>query len=102
MVVDLPAPFGPSRPTHEPNGTSRSSPATAVIGPKRFTTPLSLIADSPATPPHATQSWFRAARAGYPPGGRLGRLASHRFAERSARLGGVRTMPLASTEGQRT
>src|SRR4051812_18794195 len=38
MVVDLPAPFGPSSPTHVPWGTSRSSPSTAVIAPKRLTT----------------------------------------------------------------
>src|SRR4051794_14546074 len=45
MVVDLPAPFGPSSPTHVPNGTSRSSPSTAVIGPKRFTKPRRLMAE---------------------------------------------------------
>src|SRR4029079_12508821 len=39
MVVDLPAPLGPRRPTHVPAGTSRSSPSTAVIGPKRLVTP---------------------------------------------------------------
>src|SRR5215212_7653635 len=44
MVVDLPAPFGPSRPRQMPAGTSRSSPSTAVIGPNRFTTPLNSIA----------------------------------------------------------
>src|SRR5206468_2413909 len=33
MVVDLPAPFGPSSPTQVPTGTSRSSPFTAVIWP---------------------------------------------------------------------
>ena len=33
IVVDLPAPLGPSRPTHVPSGTSRSRPSTAVIGP---------------------------------------------------------------------
>ena len=31
IVVDLPAPFGPSRPTQVPSGTSRSRPSTAVI-----------------------------------------------------------------------
>ena len=40
IVVDLPAPLGPSRPRQMPSGTSRSSPSTAVIGPKRLTTPL--------------------------------------------------------------
>ena len=44
IVVDLPAPFGPSRPRQVPSGTSRSSPSTAVISPKRLTTPLSSIA----------------------------------------------------------
>jgi hypothetical protein len=33
IVVVLPAPFGPSRPTHVPYGTSRSTPPTAVISP---------------------------------------------------------------------
>jgi len=33
MVVDLPAPFGPNKPTQVPSGTSRSSPFTAVIDP---------------------------------------------------------------------
>src|SRR5687767_13587999 len=46
IVVDLPAPFGPRRPTHLPNGTSRSRPSTAVIGPKRLTSPRRLIADT--------------------------------------------------------
>src|SRR3954469_17698602 len=44
IVVDLPAPFGPSRPRQMPAGTSRSRPSTAVIGPKRFTTPCNSIA----------------------------------------------------------
>src|SRR2546422_10532919 len=46
IVVDLPAPLGPSSPTHVPNGTSRSRPSTAVTDPKRLTIPRSLIADS--------------------------------------------------------
>src|SRR6185312_6647462 len=44
IVVDLPAPLGPKSPKHTPTGTSRSSPSTAVIGPKRLTTPRSDIA----------------------------------------------------------
>src|SRR6185312_5867672 len=44
IVVDLPAPLGPSRPRQMPSGTSRSSPSTAVIVPKRLTTPRSSIA----------------------------------------------------------
>src|SRR4051794_11785138 len=39
IVVDLPAPFGPRRPTHVPSGTSRSRWSTAVMGPKRLTAP---------------------------------------------------------------
>ena len=39
IVVDLPAPLGPSRPTHVPSGTSRSRWSTAVSAPKRLTTP---------------------------------------------------------------
>src|SRR5919202_4276925 len=49
IVVDLPAPFGPSRPTHVPWGTSRSSPSTAVIRPYRLTTPRSLMASAALT-----------------------------------------------------
>src|SRR5690606_30606145 len=44
MVVDLPAPLGPSSPSTTPWGTSRSRPLTAVMSPKRFTTPRSEIA----------------------------------------------------------
>ena len=39
IVVDLPAPLGPSRPTQVPSGTSRSRWSTAVRAPKRLTTP---------------------------------------------------------------
>src|SRR3954462_126396 len=39
IVVDFPAPLGPSRPTHVPKGTSRSRPSTAVSEPNRLTTP---------------------------------------------------------------
>src|SRR6187399_3445186 len=51
IVVDLPAPLGPSRPTQVPTGTSRSRPLTAVIGPYRLTAPRSRMASSPVTPP---------------------------------------------------
>src|SRR3954469_2792410 len=44
IVVDFPAPLGPSRPTHVPNGTSRSRPSTAVSEPNRLTTPRSRMA----------------------------------------------------------
>src|SRR3954464_8176521 len=46
IVVDLPAPLGPSSPTHVPTGTSRSRPLTAVIWPKRLTTPRRRMASS--------------------------------------------------------
>src|SRR3954452_9504337 len=39
IVVDFPAPLGPSSPTHVPKGTSRSRPSTAVREPNRLTTP---------------------------------------------------------------
>jgi hypothetical protein len=37
--VDLPAPFGPSRPTSSPSATSRSTPPSAVTAPYRFARP---------------------------------------------------------------
>src|ERR1700689_302776 len=50
MVVDLPAPLGPSSPKQMPLGTSRSSSSTAVIGPKRLRTRRSEMADSVMAP----------------------------------------------------
>src|SRR5690242_13215340 len=38
MSVVLPAPFGPRRPKTMPSGTSRSTPARAVVDPNRLTT----------------------------------------------------------------
>src|SRR3954447_26166832 len=46
--VVLPAPFGPRRPKTIPSGTSRSTPASAVVEPNRLTTPAALTADGPA------------------------------------------------------
>jgi hypothetical protein len=43
IVVLLPAPFGPSRPTHEPSGTSRSMPSTARTAPNALATSRSCI-----------------------------------------------------------
>src|SRR5690606_7133121 len=37
MVVDLPAPLGPRKPSTSPRLTDRETPRTASIGPKRFT-----------------------------------------------------------------
>ncbi len=37
--VDLPDPFGPVRPQISPAGMARSTPATATMGPNRFSTP---------------------------------------------------------------
>ena len=39
IVVLLPAPLGPSNPTHVPTGTSKSSPSTAWMAPKCLRTP---------------------------------------------------------------
>src|SRR3954453_2129466 len=51
IVVDLPAPFGPSSPKQIPAGTSRSMPSTAVSEPKDLRTPRRERA-GPATPSH--------------------------------------------------
>src|SRR3954452_20340470 len=48
MVVDLPAPLGPSSPTHVPSGTSRFSWLTAVRSPKRLTTSRRRSASTPS------------------------------------------------------
>ena len=40
MVVDLPAPLGPSSPKDSPGGTSKSIPSTAVNSPNRLVRPL--------------------------------------------------------------
>ena len=59
IVVDLPAPLGPSRPTHVPSGTSRSRPSTAVIAPKRLTTPRRRMARARHAPGcHAASAQF--------------------------------------------
>src|SRR5665213_1162526 len=39
IVVDLPAPFGPRKPSTSPLATLRSIPDTAAIGPKRLDNP---------------------------------------------------------------
>ena len=41
LVVDLPAPFGPRKPSTSPRSTVKLMPSTAVIGPKRFASPRS-------------------------------------------------------------
>src|SRR3954453_17601485 len=68
IVVDLPAPVGPSRPTHVPAGTSRSRPSTAVMRPKRLTTPRRRMASS--LTPHryhaAGPAWVGGGPSGYP------------------------------------
>src|SRR5258705_9346386 len=40
MSVDLPAPFSPTRAMTSPSLTSRSTPSSATVGPKRLRTPL--------------------------------------------------------------
>src|SRR5204863_6956164 len=47
--VVLPAPFGPSRPKTMPSGTSRSTPARAVVDPNRLTTPSTRTAEGVLT-----------------------------------------------------
>ena len=42
MVVDLPAPFAPSRPKMLPAGTSKDTESTATNEPKRFVRPRTL------------------------------------------------------------
>src|SRR3954471_23896987 len=37
MVVDLPAPFGPRKPSTSPRSTANETPSTARLGPKAFT-----------------------------------------------------------------
>src|SRR5580700_11302980 len=39
IKVDLPAPFGTSKPMHSPSKTSKSQPCNATTSPKRFVTP---------------------------------------------------------------
>ncbi|SRR5690606_33128201 len=47
-VVVLPAPFGPSNPSTDPVGTSRSTPARASVSPNRFFKPSARTASSPS------------------------------------------------------
>src|SRR5690349_24604009 len=50
MRVVLPAPFGPRRPKTMPSGTSRSTPARAVVDPNRLTTPSTRMAGDRVRP----------------------------------------------------
>ena len=43
IVVDLPAPFGPSRATTSPGVTTRSTPSTASVAPQLFRNPTAEI-----------------------------------------------------------
>jgi hypothetical protein len=43
-AVVLPAPFGPSRPQTVPDGTSKPTPSSAVVPPKRLTRPAASMA----------------------------------------------------------
>ena len=47
--VVFPAPFGPNSPKTVPSSTSRSTPASAVVVPKRLTTPSTWTAESGIT-----------------------------------------------------
>src|SRR5207244_3791776 len=62
-TVVLPAPLGPSTPTTLPVGTSRSTPFSATVSPKRLTRPFAWIAsDIPNKPPEVpwrAEKWAR-------------------------------------------
>src|SRR5262249_22768030 len=45
MVVDLPAPFGPRKPSTSPRSTAKDTPSTARFAPKLFTRLSILIMD---------------------------------------------------------
>ena len=58
-AVVFPAPFGPSRPRTVPVRTARSTPARAVVSPKRLTSPSAQIAwfmTSPVVVCHANNA----------------------------------------------
>lgn len=44
MVVDLPAPFGPTKPITRPGSTMKVMPSRARVGPKRLRGPATSIA----------------------------------------------------------
>src|SRR4051812_22150414 len=63
MVVDLPAPFGPRKPSTSPRATLKLTRSTAVKLPNRFVSPsISISTGCPATP--AAISWFPRRAAG--------------------------------------
>jgi hypothetical protein len=45
IVVDLPAPFGPRKPSTSPRSTANETPSTARLAPKVFTRFSILIMD---------------------------------------------------------
>src|ERR1035437_2366049 len=49
MVVDLPEPFGPTRPTTSPAPTVREMPSTTVLVPNRFTSSSTSSIPAPHT-----------------------------------------------------
>src|SRR3954454_13681080 len=57
ISVVLPAPFGPSRPKTMPSGTSRSTPARAVVEPNRLTTPPTRTAGGPPRRDPLVSAW---------------------------------------------
>ena len=50
MVVDLPAPLGPRNPVTTPGRTSKLSPSTATVAPKRLLRPRTWIMGAPYGP----------------------------------------------------
>src|SRR5689334_24441966 len=49
ISVDLPAPLWPTKPTHSPRSTTKSTPSSARTAPKCFSTPSSLTIFAPAS-----------------------------------------------------
>src|SRR5262245_47164461 len=58
MVVDLPAPFGPRKPSTSPRSTVNDTSFTASFGPKLFTRFSTLIIPPPRTPAFAAAVFF--------------------------------------------
>jgi hypothetical protein len=50
MVVDLPAPFGPTNPVIRPGVTVKDMPSSATVGPNRFRSPATSIVASMTMP----------------------------------------------------
>ena len=54
MVVDLPAPLGPTNPVTRPGRTVKDIPSSATVGPKRLRSPLTSMVTSPFIVPSSS------------------------------------------------